>query len=528
MAFKDEILERLAGVADLKVIAPTSTEKYRDPAANLKTVAADLGVRAVLKGSVQRTGDKLRVTVQLIEARSDRGLWAASYDRSLADVFAVQSEIASAVANALHASLTPQESLAVKSVPTRNQKAYDLFLRAEHSLRIARENSLSGDPREAIELYRQAVAEDTSFALAYARLSFAESLLRWLGSATTDKERINAERARALQPDLMEAHLALAYCDYWGSSDYPSALEHLDRAQALAPQNAEVLVALGAVYRRQMRFDEAIAVYERAAQYDPGNSMVFLDLATTCLWAGRNDNIQPLLERALALNPGMEAAAEVLGAFLFMQRGDVEGARRVLSGRGPSAQITLADTYWWIRDYEKAIRLIEELPADSPAFGQYDRTKDQVLGLYLHYAGHEQRARPMLERQRDRLMALLADSTESTRAFAFISIGLARIELALGNRDAAVQLAERGAQSDVVIRDTIFREGYRSELADIYAQAGHKDEAIALISEVLKSRFRWTPVTPIMLRLAPTWDLLREDPRFQALLKEYPAEVHLR
>ena len=525
---QDEILGRLAEIAELKVIAATSTEKYRGRPLNLKTVAADLGVRAVLKGSVQRTGDKVRVAVRLIEARSDRGLWAASYDRSLADVFAVQSEIASAIANALHARLTPQESLAVKSVPTRNQKAYDLFLRAEHSLRIARENSQSGDPREAIELYRQAVAEDTNFALAYARLSFAESLLRWLGSATTDQERINAERALALQPDLMEAHLALAYCDYWGSSDYPSALEHLDRAQALAPQSAEVLVARAGVYRRQLRFDEAIAVYERAAQHDPGNSKVFIDLATTCLWAGRNDNIQPLLERALALNPGMEEAAELLGEFLIEQRGDVEGARRVLSGRGHSAQISFADTYWLTRDYEKAIRLIEELPADSPAFVQYDRTKDQLLGLYLHYAGHEQRARPMLERQRDRLRALLADSTHSTRAFAFILINLARIELALGNRDAAVQFAERGAQSDAVIRDTIFREFYRSYLADIYALAGRNDEAIALISGLLKSRLRFGVVTPILLRLAPTWDLLRDDPRFQALLKEYPAEVRLR
>ena len=269
---QDEILERLARVADLKVIARYLDREISRPPDQSKNCRRRSWRPRGAQGQCAKTADKVRVAVQLIEARSDRGLWAASYDRSLADVFAVQSEIASAVANALHASLTPQESLAVKSVPTRNQKAYDLFLRAEHSLRIARENSLSGDPREAIELYRQAVAEDTSFALAYARLSFAESLLRWLGSATTDKERINAERALALQPDLMEAHLALAYCDYWGSSDYPSALEHLDRAQALAPQSAEVLVALGAVYRRQLRYDEAIAVYERAAQYDPGNS----------------------------------------------------------------------------------------------------------------------------------------------------------------------------------------------------------------------------------------------------------------
>jgi tetratricopeptide (TPR) repeat protein len=326
----------------------------------------------------------------------------------------------------------------------------------------------------------------------------------------------------------MEAHLALAYCDYWGSLDYPSALEHLDRAQALAPQSAEVLVALGAVYRRQLRFDEAIAVLERAAQYDPGNSMLFFDLATTCLWAGRNDKIQPVLERALTLNPGMEDAAQMLGEFLFWQRGDVEGARRVLRGRGPSAQISLADTYWRVRDYEKAIRLIEELPADSPAFGTYNRTKDQVLGLYLHYAGHEQRARPMLERERDRLMALLADSTDSDRAFGFISIALAQIELALGNRDAAIQLAERAAQSDAVARDTIQREYYRCDLAEIYAGAGRNDEAIVLISEFLNARSGFAGITPVMLRLAPTWDPLRDDPRFQALLKEYPAEVRLR
>ena len=167
----------------------------------------------------------------------------------------------------------------------------------------------------------------------------------------------------------MEAHLALAYCDFWGRSDYPSALEHLARAQALAPQSAEVLVALGAVYRRQLRFDELSPCTSVPRNTIPEIRKLFYDLATTCLWAGRNDKVQPTLERALALNPVNESAAAVLGEFLFRQRGDVEGARRVLSGRGPTAQITLADTYWLTRDYEKAIRLIEELPADSPAFG---------------------------------------------------------------------------------------------------------------------------------------------------------------
>ena len=150
-----------------------------------------------------------------------------------------------------------------------------------------------------------------------------------------------------------------------------------------------------------MRFDDAIAVFERATQYDPGNSKLFFDLGTTYSWAGRNDKVQAPLERALALNPTNEGAAALLAQFLFMQRGDVEGARRLLSGRGPSVQIALADTYWLTRDYEKAIRLVEELPADSAAFGPFEDSRTNCSGFYLHSAGQDQRARPLLEPARD-------------------------------------------------------------------------------------------------------------------------------
>jgi TolB-like protein/Tfp pilus assembly protein PilF len=523
---QDEILTRLARIGDLKVISRTSTEKYRSRPDNLKIVAEELGVTALLEGSVQKSGGKVRVIVQLIEARSDRHLWAETYDRSLDDVFIVQSEIAEKVANALQAKLTPQESVALKSVPTSSQKAYDLFLRAEHFVRIARQNFSAAALPEAIELYRQAIGEDTRFALAYARLSFAQSYLQWLGAAPTDvspdQARINAEKALALQPDLMEAHLALAYGDYWGRFDYPSALKHLARAEALAPQSAEVLQSLGAVYRRQLRFDEAIAIFERAAQYDPGNSNLFDDLAQTFEMAGRNDKVEPAFERALALDPDNEGAARRLADFLIKQRGDVEGARRLLRGRGPRLQLLLADTYRLTRDYEEAIRLVEELPADSAAFG--GAPKDELLGLLLHDAGHDQRARPLLESARDRRVALLADKTISSRRVALNSITLARIELALGNRDAALQVAERGAQSDAVTRDPLYRTSYRSFLAVIYAQAGRNDEAIALISELLNVGSGLNAITPFTLRLLPGFDPLREDPRFQALLQKYPVE----
>jgi len=215
----------------------------------------------------------------------------------------------------------------------------------------------------------------------------------------------------------------------------------------------------------------------------------------------------------------------LLGFFLLEERGDVEGARRVFRVGGPSAQLALAETYWVTREYEKAVQLIEEVPADSDAFGRANGgSKNEQLGLALHWAGHNERARPLLEPERDRLIALLADKTLGPPAVMRNSMLLAQIEVALGNGDTAVEIAERGAQSDAVTRDAIRREYYRSDLAEIYARAGRKDEAIALISGLLKSRSSFTNVTPIMLRLAPTWDQLREDPRFQALLKEYPAE----
>ena len=526
---QDEILTRLARIGALKVISRTSTEKYRGRPGNLKTVADELGVAALLEGSVQKSGDKVRVIVQLIEARSDRHLWAETYDRSLDDVFAVQSEIAGQVASALQAKLTPQESVALKSVPTRSRKAYDLFLRAEHFTRIARQNFSPTTLPEALELYRQAVADDPRFALAYARLSFAESLQHWIGAAPPggppNQAQSNAEKAVALQPDLIEAHLALAYCDYWGRLDFASASEHLARAQELAPQNAEVLSVLAAIYRRELRLDDAIAMFERAAEYDPGNSQLFNDLASTYAWAHREDKVQPTFERALALDPENENAARLLAQYLIARRGDVEGARSLLRARGPHLQTELARTYWLTRDYDEAIRLVEELPADSRAFGQTRYTKDELLGLYLHSAGQNERARPLLEEGRRRLRAVLEDPTRDTRRVLFHAIRLARVELALGDPDTAVQVAERGARSDAVTRDAIQGPGYRRDLAKVYALTGRHDEAIALISELLKSNSAIVGTTSIMLRLDPDWDPIREDPRFQALLRTRPMAI---
>ena len=521
---QDEILSKLAKIGELKVISRTSTEKYRGRASNLKAVAEELGVATLLEGSVQKTAGKVRVIVQLIAAQSDHHLWAETYDRSLDDIFAVQSEIATKVASALQASLTPQESLAVKKAPTDNQKAYDLFLRAEHFFRIAHDNLNSQNLPEAMGLYRQAIAEDPRFALAYARLSWAESLLRWLGEAPADgqpdQSYANADKALALEPDLVEAQLALAFHQFYARFDYPRALEHLDRAKALAPNNTEVLTALGSVYRRQLRFEEAAAVMERAAQFDPRNPSLFFNLGSTYWWGRRFEKVQANYERALALDPGYDGAANRLARFLLEERGDVDGARKVLQGRGPLCQYYLAVTYRLTRNYEEALRLIEQIPENSPAFAF--SSKEEDTGIFLYFAGQRERARALLEPARARSTALLANKATQSRQFMFNSSRLALIDVALGDFDSAVQVAERGAQSDAVARDPIQGASYRAALAGIYSLTGRKDAAIALLSELINSVPASSGITPHLLRLEQEWDSLRDDPRFQKLCAEKP------
>jgi serine/threonine-protein kinase len=522
---QDDVLTSLAKIKDLTVISRTSTLSYRNKAErNLKVIGKELGVAHVLEGSVRPVGNRVVINVQLIETTSDHHRWAESYDRSVEQIFAIRSEIAEKVASALHATLSPEETVALKKLPTQNEKAYDLFLRAEHLFRVARDNPSSATLPDALELYRQAIAEDPQFALAYARRSSAGGWLRFGAGAASavapEEPRIDAEKALALQPDLPEAHLALAHCAF-DRFDYPNALEHLARAQALAPQSAEVYSTLGATYARQLRFEEAVRMYERATHFDPGNVRTFIDLGMQYWSAGRTDQVEAPLKRALALDPTSDSAAFKLAEFFIAERGDVEGARQLLR-RDKAA---LAYSYILTREYQTALRLFEELPADFVWVAFNGLTKDEMLGLFLHGAGQVERARPLLEAARHRWVAVLEDPTVDGRALAYNLVTLASIENALGNRAAALQLVKRAEQSDYVTRNLGERQSWLGQFAQIYAQAGDHDRAIAIITEVLESRPGFTAITPFMLRLDPVWDPLRNDPRFQALLTKYPAKA---
>src|SRR5690348_8058532 len=306
---QDLILTKLADIGDLKVISRTSTAKYESHPDNLKTIAQQLGVATILEGSVQKAGNQVLINVQLIDAHTDSHIWADSYTRTLDNIFGVEGDVAQKIADALKARLSPVESAQLAALPTTNQAAYDLFLRAEYQAHKGNLNYDTDEFHAAIPLYRQAIQKDPDFALAYAQLSIAESGVVWFGSGENDVKPLvadslaQAEKALALQPRLVAGYLALGYNAYWGRQDYPAALKAFAAALKLRPNDADALAATGYVLRRQGRFDEAIAAMRRALVLDPRDSHVADNLGETSAAVGRTAEAAQLYERAMALDP---------------------------------------------------------------------------------------------------------------------------------------------------------------------------------------------------------------------------------
>jgi TolB-like protein/class 3 adenylate cyclase/regulator of sirC expression with transglutaminase-like and TPR domain len=332
---QDEILTKLAGIGDLKVISRSSTAKYKSKPEDLKTVARELGVATVLEGSVQKAAGKVRVNVQLLNARVDTHLWAKSYDRDLKDIFAVESEVAQEVADTLRAKLSPSQSDALAAAPTRDTEAYDLFLKGEYQERQA-ESAENGELFDHAEtFYRQAVARDPSFALAYARLAYSRLNRHWFVKHLTPAqlEEVNSEieRALAIAPDSPDAYLALGVFHYWGHRDYDSALRALDRAIELQPSNSDSRTYRAAIHRRRGEWRRSLAEYERVAELNPRDSLSSTELGNTYLSLRRWSEAERALTRALALDPHNINAAFHLAVTYINGTGDI---RRAPGGRG--------------------------------------------------------------------------------------------------------------------------------------------------------------------------------------------------
>jgi len=532
VGMQDEILTRLANFGDLKVVSRTSTEKYRSNAENLRKVGRELGVATIVEGSVQRAGDKVRIAVQLIDVRSDSHLWAQTYDREMSDVFAVQSDVAGRIASALKLTLQPEETQALARAPTADPVAYDLFLRAEYLANRGNVNLDVEPMRQSLAPYRQAIARDPSFALALARLSRMQSLLAWLDAdgidvdAFTAEARTNAERARELNPKLADAFIALGFSDYWGRRDYKAALASFATAQRLRPNDAGAMAAAGYVYRRQGRMADAIGKLEEAVGHDPRNTRFLSDLAQSYMMVRRYADAEAAFRRALALDPENVQAQTYLVFSILNHTGDAARALAVVHGDHPQLALLRVMCLTYLRRYGEAIAALEAVPDSPDLFENYYGSPKALQIGFLHEAmgdaGEARRHYALAEGNVRRALAE-ADAGGSRTMLVNARLSLAEIENGLGRTEEALRLAA-GTQALV----DGFDDEYSAALwtlsnAGLYGSAARADLAVPLLARVLDAPNGGLAYGPVLLRIDPTWDRIRDDPRFVALLQKYPA-----
>ena len=521
---QDLILTKLASIGELKVISRTSTMQYKSRPGNLKQIAAELGVATILEGSVQKQGNRALINVQLIDARTDRHLWAHNYTRTLDDIFGVEGEVAEKIAAALHATLSPQQTAQLATAPTQNKTALDAFLRAEYLANQGDVNYDTASWKAAIPLYRRAIAEDPGFALAQARLSWAESSLAWFGGGE-DAEvlaasaRSDAQRARERQPDLAAAHVAMGYSDYWGEGDYAAALKAFEAALALRPNDPSALAARGYVERRQGHFDDAVASLKQAVAHDPRNSKLVFEVGHTLMLTGQYSEAEAWLQRALALDPDNASAKFEHSNAILYGSGDVPRALGAAQGDDPLLKYQRIGLLSLQRRFAEAIALLEGIPDTPDNFPIASGSKDFQLANLYRLSGDAARARPLFRRALDVARAQFDRQPAADRALALQNIAGAEI----GVGDAAGAMASVAEVEAMVaqMQDVTMVPAYRIYDAQIYAAAGRADLAVPLVARALATpgvSFRYSPV---LLWLDPYWDPIRDDPGFQALLQQY-------
>ena len=519
---QDEIITRLAKIGDLKVISRTSTHAYRARPEKLSEIGRQLGVGHIVEGSVQKIGDRVRINVQLIEAQTDEHLWAELYDRNLTDIFAVQSEVATAIAQKLQAKLTGHEQAAVASKPTANLAAYDAYLRGiDFSSRAGQTET---DRKQAVALFEEAVRLDPSFAQAWAALAQEHAgfyFQQWdVSPARKEAARIAVETATRLNPSAAETLLANAYYRYHIERDYNGARDLFEKIQREVPSSSEVTDALARIARRQSRWKDSLRLYEQATKLSPRDANLFMDLAWTFSMLREYRATEERINRALAIVPD---DPDVLGnkVWLYRTTGDLPAARAVLdkipaTAKSDDVAQARVNLLMLERRFDEAARLLEQdvsrIEKKSPgeAAGGW-----QFLGWVRSLAGDKEGARQAYLEGKTRLELR---QQQEPRNYSVASL-LAFCEAGLGNKEAALREGERAMSVLPAAEDPVYGPIAEEYLAGVEAQVGEAERAIARIERLLVTPYGAFPLTQAMLRLDPIWDPLRQHPRFKALVE---------
>jgi TolB-like protein/Tfp pilus assembly protein PilF len=526
---QDEILTDLAKIADLKVISRTSVMQYKSGAPrNLREIGQQLGVAHLLEGSVQRAANKVRVNAQLLDARTDAHLWAQTYDRDLADVFAIQSEIAKAIADQLQAKLSPNEKKAIEQPPTTDLAAFDLYSRAKSLLLTASFSAMSQpDLRKAIELLDEAVKRDPSFFDAYCQLAWAhESLYAISGLDHTPARLALAEAAVQaairLRPDAAETHLARAQYLYYGQRDYAGALAELEIARRALPNDPRLFELTGYILRRRGQQEEGLRNLERAVELDPRNFFTLQQIAVSYQGLGRYADSIAALDRALAIVPDNAETRASRGLYYLCWKADTRPLHQTIDAilaQGPGAIASAADI-WFLcalaeRDPAAAERALVAL-GDNPCWNDDTISLSHSFGegLLARMTKDEARARTAFEAARAQQEKIV--QAQPGYGPALCVLGL--IDAALGRKDLALDEGRRAIALTPVEKDVVNGSRVLQYFAITAAWAGEKELALQQLEAGLRAPNPSSMLSYGALKLLPVWDPLRGDPRFEKIV----------
>ena len=523
----DDLLVNLSKIQDLKVVSRDSVLPYKGAPHDVREIGKALGVNAVLEGSVRHSGNRARIDVQLINATNETQMWAQSYDRELTDAYALQSDLAFEIASALKANLTPGETARLKRRPTENGEAYLLYIQANDI--FAKYQKRLPDLEKAEQLYEKAIQLDPSFALAYAQLSHVETIFNSFyksDPARREKARAAAQKALQLQPDLPEAHMALAF-DYFkggahdGTSDYAKALAELEIARRGLPNNAEIYSSIGRIKRHQGKPSESIAHLKKAVSLDPNNPERWHRLFYAHELTRNYGAAAEALDQAIALDPNSWDFEFHRAALQMFWKGDLSGFERLRAPAGNSPdELHTEDRFLarlLLREYDEAEKILRDDPRESFSSGNRPGVPKSLLFGELYLAKkNTMKAREYFEAARPAIEHLVKQKPLEADNHML----LAGVYAGLGRKEDAIREGQRATEIFPEAQSAWFGAGLQMDLARIYARVGEVDLALPILAHLLSEP---SDLHAQSLRFAPDWDSLRSDPRFQQMLKQYGA-----
>ena len=529
---QDDILTKLAKIADLKVISRTSVMQYRGKQ-NAREIGDALRVSHVLEGSVRRDGARIHLNAQLIDTRTDTHVWAEQYDRGLSETFAVQSEIAQRVAAQLHAEISAPEKLAIERKPTADLTAFDLYSHA-NTLVLRSDNSLTekADLIQAVDLLNQAVARDPLFFDAYCQLAYIHDWLYWDRldhiSSRLGLAEAAIQSATILRPDAGETHLARAQNLYWGYLDYNGALVELETARQTLPNDFRVPRLMGRIQRRQGRWQESTRNLERSAELNPRNIETRTAIAINYTFLRRYADLKSALASTLAFFPNDSDTAYWPAYVEFQEKADTRPLHQMIDSiraTNPTPPPDIAE--WWLacalaeRDAAAAKKASEHSENSIVLGAEVFLSRSFVEGLIARMTRDERKAQPAFVAARAEQQKVVQAQPNDSQELGLLGL----IDAYLGRKEEALREGRRAVELAPMEKDPVEGVLRVANLAMIAAWVGDKDLAFEQLESVIR---RPSPRSYGGLKLFPWWDPLRGDPRFEKLLEEAKQPVALK